>query len=73
MHVHVVITCRLEHWKRSGYNSLNVSLDSDSSEEEEEPEAVDIRYVVGDVTHPQNTEKSDAIVVHCVGESIGQE
>lgn len=62
---------RLEHWRRNGYSSLNVSLDSDSSEGEEEgvePEAVDIRYLVGDVTHPQNTEKSDVIVVHCVGE-----
>ena len=64
---------RLEHWRRNAYSSCNVSLDSDSSEgeeeEEEETEAVDIKYVVGDVTRPQNAEPSDVIVVHCVGES----
>lgn len=70
---HTAISFRLEHWKRSGYDSLSVSLESDSDdddeeEEWEEPEAVDIRYVVGDVTCPQNTGKADAIVVHCVGE-----
>lgn len=67
---HCLFCCRLEHWRRNGYSSLNVALDSESSEEEEEgeePEAVDIRYVIGDVTRPQNTEQSDAIVVHCVG------
>lgn len=68
-----IVVCRLERWKRSGYESLSIPSDSDSSEGEEEevePEAVDIRYVVGDVTRPQNTESSDAIVVHCVGELI---
>ncbi len=40
----------------------------DESEEAEECEGVDLRYLVGDVTRPQQTGSSDAIVVHCVGE-----
>jgi len=35
--------------------------------EEEEGSRV-INYVVGDVTHPEKTGDTDAIVVHCVGE-----
>ena len=52
-------------------------MESSSSSEgegegfEDEPSASDssdreIHYMVGDVTHPQNTRNSDAIVVHCV-------
>jgi hypothetical protein len=29
----------------------------------------EIHYVMGNVAQPQNTGSSDAIVVHCVGES----
>lgn len=61
-----VFQTRLEHWRRNGYTSHNLSLDS-SDEEEEEPEGVELRYMVGDVTCPQNTGKADTIVVHCVG------
>ena len=52
-------------------------MESSSSSEgegegfEDEPSARDssdreIHYIVGDVTHPQNTRNTDAIVVHCV-------
>lgn len=68
----VLFFFRLEYWKRNAYVSCSVSLDSSGSseeEEEEEEESVmtDIQYVVGDVTHPQNTGAADAVVVHCVG------
>lgn len=64
---------RQEYWQRHGYTSLNVALESSSEEEEEEDEEEfdqsdrEIRYVMGDVTRPQNTGTGDAIVVHCVG------
>ena len=35
--------------------------------EEDESERRDIQYVRDDVTHPINTNGSDAIIVHCVG------
>lgn len=66
-------------WESCGYRSLCLQpVDSDEEEEEEEEEddssvcstdsnATDIRYVLGDVTHP-HTARGDAIVVHCVGE-----
>ena len=69
---------RLEYWKRSGYTSLNVVVNSDSEEEEgvwsdgdEDGQGSwsgEINYVMGDVTHPQNTGTGDVIIVHCVGE-----
>jgi len=67
----------LEYWKRSGYTSLNVVVNSDSEEEEvwsdgdEDGQGAwsgEINYVMGDVTHPQNTGTGDVIIVHCVGE-----
>lgn len=65
-------------WSRSGYTSLNSPLESSSDEEEEEEERElegedeerEINYVVGDVTQPQNTGSNDAIIIHCVGESV---
>ena len=57
---------------------MNVVVDSDSEEEEgvwsdgdEDGQGAwsgEINYVMGDVTHPQNTGTSDVIIVHCVGE-----
>ena len=54
-----------------------MALDSSSEEEEEEGEGEefdlldrDIHYVMGDVAQPQSTGSEDAIVVHCVGESV---
>ena len=64
------------YWDRHDYSSLNLPLDSEGSSEESEGadewgceggEDRDIRYLVGDVTRPQQTGTSDAIVVHCVG------
>ncbi len=68
---------REDIWKKNDYTSTNISLDSEGESEEEEEEEEDeddetrkrdINYVVGDVTHPQHTDCSDAIIVHCVGE-----
>ena len=67
----------MDYWKRNDYDSTNISLDSSSDEEEEDvveevgddgDEGVELRYLVGDVTHPQCAGSDDAIVVHCVGE-----
>ena len=35
--------------------------------DEEDLETLDLAYLVGDVTSPQNTADNDAIIVHCVG------
>ena len=65
---------REEFWRRNGYTSQNCPLEGSSEEEEEEGEEEEeeeerqINYVVGDVTQPQNTGSSDAIIIHCVGE-----
>ncbi len=66
----------MEFWQKHSYTSLTVSMETSSSEEEEEgvstggdPSEREIRYVVGDVTHPQNAEDADAIVMHCVGKA----
>ena len=68
--------CRQAYWDRHDYSSLNLPLDSEGISEESEGEDEwgceggedrDIRYLVGDVTRPQQTGTSDAIVVHCVG------
>ena len=67
---------REEFWRRNGYTSQNCPLEGSSEEEEEgegddeeeEEEERQINYVVGDVTQPQNTGSSDAIIIHCVGE-----
>ena len=71
--------CRQAYWDRHDYSSLNLPLDSEGSSEEGEGadewgceggEDRDIRYLVGDMTRPQQTGTSDAIVVHCVGECV---
>ena len=72
---------REEFWRRNGYTSQNCPLEGSSNEEEEkeeegkeveddeeEEEERQMNYVVGDVTQPQNTGTSDAIIIHCVGE-----
>ncbi|XP_077976946.1 chromodomain-helicase-DNA-binding protein 1-like [Glandiceps talaboti] len=76
---------RAELWKANSYESLNlINLLDEDEDEDEEGEEKDvvlgtldeetyvkkaINYVSGDVTHPINTETSDAIVVHCVDDS----
>lgn len=74
-----VVPVREKLWQENSYCSLNISLKEDDSETEssEEEEDIfsdettdrtrDIKYLQGDVTHPQNTENRNAIVVHCVG------
>ncbi|XP_035250471.1 chromodomain-helicase-DNA-binding protein 1-like isoform X1 [Anguilla anguilla] len=70
---------KMAWWDSCGYQSL--CLTSEGSEEEEEEEEGDdlsvsstdsehtaIRYVLGDVTHPQAAQE-DAIIVHCVDDS----
>lgn len=76
-------TIREEFWQREGYQSCNISLESEESEDETEDDILmsldveddderntrNIQFVLGDVTHPKNTGDNDAIIVHCVGES----
>ena len=73
-----LIYFRDEFWKSHKYESCNVEMESDSEESEEEREvdeeedegqttSRDIKYVIGDVTHPQTTSRSNNIVVHCAG------
>jgi hypothetical protein len=52
-------------WEKHRYESLSLPLE-DSEEEDEEVDSLDLNYVIGDVTHPQETQK-DAIVIHCAG------
>ncbi|KAL3047948.1 hypothetical protein OYC64_021996 [Pagothenia borchgrevinki] len=73
---------RMAWWQSSGYRSRCLpSVESEEEEEEEDEEEEDdgsvsstdsdssaIRYVLGDVTHPQAAQ-GDAIIVHCVDDS----
>ncbi|XP_033933069.1 chromodomain-helicase-DNA-binding protein 1-like, partial [Pseudochaenichthys georgianus] len=71
---------RMAWWQSSGYRSRCLpSVESEEEEEEEEEEddgsvsstdsdSSAIRYVLGDVTHPQAAQ-GDAIIVHCVDDS----
>ncbi|KAG7276288.1 hypothetical protein CRUP_015611 [Coryphaenoides rupestris] len=75
---------KLAWWQSSGYRSRCLhSEDSDEEEEQEEEEEerddvsqasstetdpTAIRYVLGDVTHPE-AGREDAIIVHCVDDS----
>ncbi|XP_041912235.1 chromodomain-helicase-DNA-binding protein 1-like isoform X1 [Alosa sapidissima] len=73
---------KMAWWESCGYTSTCLpALDSEGEEEEEEDEDDDaasgcstdsehmaIRYVLGDVTHP-NVAQEDAIIVHCVDDS----
>ncbi|XP_043097824.1 chromodomain-helicase-DNA-binding protein 1-like isoform X2 [Puntigrus tetrazona] len=72
---------KMAWWKSCGYKSLCLSQ-VDSEGEDIEPDEDDddvswsstdsdrtaIRYVLGDVTHPQ-ADREDAIIVHCVDDS----
>ena len=71
---HAIFPLRMEYWKKHNYISLNLTLEEDEEEEEEEEEELDtsdreLHYLSGDVTRPQNTGDTDAIVIHCVGMS----
>lgn|SRR6218665_331940 len=65
-------------WKENGYQSCNFEIssedDSDDSQSEraerEEEEEATVDYVVGDVTHPQQTNDNNAIVVHVIGKML---
>ncbi|XP_068449073.1 chromodomain-helicase-DNA-binding protein 1-like isoform X2 [Clinocottus analis] len=66
---------KMAWWESCGYRSRCLPL-ADSEEEEKEKNDIDVcatdgtamRYVLGDVTHPQ-TAHGDAIIVHCVDDS----
>ncbi|KAG5833507.1 hypothetical protein ANANG_G00276650 [Anguilla anguilla] len=72
---------KMAWWDSCGYQSLCLTSEGSEEEEEEEEEEGDnlsvsstdsehtaIRYVLGDVTHPQAAQE-DAIIVHCVDDS----
>ncbi|XP_008279509.1 chromodomain-helicase-DNA-binding protein 1-like isoform X2 [Stegastes partitus] len=70
---------KMAWWESCGYRSRCLQpVDSEEEEEEEQEDdssicstdsdSTDIRYVLGDVTHP-HTAQGDAIIVHCVDDS----
>ena len=70
--------CREELWKKNGYVSCSIRLDSEGEDEEEEDDddddddddggqSRDINYVRGDVTHPVDAGTENNIIVHCAG------
>ncbi|XP_060776124.1 chromodomain-helicase-DNA-binding protein 1-like isoform X3 [Neoarius graeffei] len=73
---------KMAWWASCGYKSLCLpSADSEGEDVDEEEEEGDIssvtstdsddtaiRYIIGDVTHPQ-AEREDVIIVHCVDDS----
>ena len=75
---------RDDFWKANKYESCNIEMETDSegSEEEEgwgdaegeedegQTTSRDIKYVIGDVTHPQVTARKNNIVIHCAGKQI---
>ena len=70
---------RDDFWKANKYESWNIEMDSDSEGSEEEwggdgdgedegqTTSRDIKYVIGDVTHPKETARKNNIVIHCAG------
>lgn len=73
---------RMAWWESCGYKSLclpRVDSEGEDIETDEDDDDVSwsstdsdhtaIRYVLGDVTHPQ-ADREDAIIVHCVGMSL---
>ncbi|KAK3608755.1 hypothetical protein CHS0354_005846 [Potamilus streckersoni] len=73
---------REELWRANSYKSCNISMESDEEVEEEEekeerneeeesvqPRKRDIHYVIGDVTHPQDTGSDINIIIHCADDS----
>ncbi|XP_061081834.1 chromodomain-helicase-DNA-binding protein 1-like [Conger conger] len=68
---------KMAWWDSRGYRSLCVPSEGSEEEEEEDDDLsvsstdsdhTAIRYVLGDVTHPQAA-REDAIIVHCVDDS----
>ncbi|XP_060608509.1 chromodomain-helicase-DNA-binding protein 1-like, partial [Ruditapes philippinarum] len=69
---------REELWKKNDYNSCNVEIDETSDDDEGmlddddisgDVTPHDIRYVLGDVTHPKKTDRENNIIVHCADDS----
>jgi hypothetical protein len=53
---------------QSGGKGAEPVIDLNQSDDEDgRGQSVDLGYLVGDVTRPQNTADGDAIIVHCVG------
>ena len=42
----------------------------EGEEDEGQTTSRDIKFVIGDVTHPQVTDRKNNIVVHCAGEYV---
>lgn len=74
-----------ELWKKANYHSCNIdmeveneegifdedegSIDEDNGYSTADISTKDIHYVVGDVTHPKQTERRNNVIVHCADDS----
>ena len=68
--------CSAELWTKNNYQSCNlpsqdddVVVDDDDDDDADDAKSKDINYVIGDVLQPQNADNTDALIVHCVGQS----
>jgi len=67
-------TYSAELWTKNSYKSCNLpSVDDDDDsqddnvDDDDDVKTMNINYVIGDVLQPQNTDDTDAVIVHCVG------
>ena len=71
---------RAQRWAKNDYKSCNLpSVDDDDDDNDDDGDDDDdddddvrvtnknINYVIGDVLQPQNSDDTDAVIVHCVG------
>ena len=66
----VAVVYRAERWAKNDYKSCNLpsaEADDDDGDDGDDVPLKDINYVIGDVLQPQNSDNTDAIIVHCVG------
>ena len=75
--------CSAELWTKNNYQSCNLPSqdddvvvdddddddDADDDADDDDAKSKDINYVIGDVLQPQNADNTDALIVHCVGQS----
>ena len=67
--------CSAELWTKNNYQSCNLPSQDDDvvvdddDDDDDDAKSKDINYVIGDVLQPQNADNTDALIVHCVGQS----
>ena len=72
----MLLFCSAELWAKNDYESCSlppVDNDDDDTQDDnddDDEKMTDIGYVIGNVLEPQNTDNTDAIIVHCVGNQL---